>query len=535
MNLRKKLCSAVLAAALVATTVLTGATVKQPVEVKAANSTAVFDDLGQNDMVDAMAAGWNLGNQLEAVINGTPGETNWGNPVITESLIKAVKNAGFSTIRVPVSYINYIGSDSNYTVNASWLNRVQEVVDMCINNDLFVIINMHGDGYTSIDGGWLLCGSSDQTTIKAKYKAVWKQIANKFKDYDEHLIFESMNEEFDGTWGTPNKTYYNNINDYNQIFVDTVRQTGGNNAKRWLLIPGWNTDITYTADDYGFALPSDNYCTASGKRIMISVHYYSPWEFCGNESNDVTQWGSKATNSSKVASWGDESFMKSQFNKMYTKFVQAGYPVVIGEYGSIDKTQADSTNAACRANYAERVCYYSKQWGMVPVIWDNGYNGNYGFGLFNRSSCTVTQQGIIDAIKTIYPTTTSTTTSPSPSPSQTVTTSPSPSPSPSASSTPSTSDVSVDYKVVSDWGSTFQGEIVITNNSNTTYNGWTLTCDYNCTITSLWGATLAGQSGTKVTIKNPDWSASLAPGASVTVCFIANGTDKSAPTNCVFS
>lgn len=528
MNLRRKLCSVLLTAAM-AVTSIAGITANHAPEVKAANSTAVFDDLDQNDMVSAMGAGWNLGNQLEAVNNGTPGETNWGNPVITESLIKAVRKAGFTTVRVPVSYFNYIGSDSNYTVNSSWLNRVQEVVDMCIKNDLFVIINMHGDGYTSMSGSWLLCGSSNQTQIQAKYKAVWKQIATRFKEYDEHLIFESMNEEFDGTWGNPDASSYANINAYNQIFVDTVRQAGGNNAKRWLLIPGWNTNVTYTADNYGFVLPSDNYCKASGKRIMISVHYYDPWDFCGNESNDVTQWGSKATNSSKAASWGDESFMKSQFNKMYTKFVQAGYPVVIGEYGSIDKTQGDSQNAACRADYAQRVCTYAKQWGMIPVIWDNGYNGNYGFGLFNRNSAAVTQQGIIDAIMSVYPTS-QTTTSPSPSPSQTVT---SPSPSPAVSATPSASGVTCEYKVVSDWGSTFQGEIVVTNNSGKTLNGWTLTCDYNCQISSLWGAVLASQSGTKVIIQNADWDTSFASGTSVTINFIANGTDKSAPTNIV--
>ena len=206
-------------------------------------SAATFTDLSQDEIVAEMGAGWNLGNQLEASISGVPYETAWGNPTITENLIKAVKNAGFSTIRVPVSYLSKIGSGSSYTIDSSWLNRIQEVVDMCINNDLYVIINMHGDGYNSVDGGWLLCNGSDQTTIKAKYKACWQQIATKFKDYDEHLIFESMNEEFDGTYGWPNTAYYDNINDYNQIFVDTVRQTGGNNDKRWLLIPGWNTNI----------------------------------------------------------------------------------------------------------------------------------------------------------------------------------------------------------------------------------------------------------------------------------------------------
>lgn len=365
-------------------------------------SAAGFEDLSQTEMVEAMGAGWNLGNQLESALGGTPCETYWGNPTVTKGLITAVKNAGFDTIRVPVSYLDKIGNDSNYTIDSDWLNRVQEVVDMCIDNDLYVIINMHGDGYNSIEGGWLLCNGSDQTAIREKYKACWKQIATKFKNYDEHLVFESMNEEFDGTYGTPNTTYYSNINTLNQIFVDTVRATGGNNAKRWLMLPGWNTNIEYTAGDYGFAVPSDNSCTANGKRIMISVHYYDPWDFCGAESSNYTQWGSKATDSSKVPGYCDESALNSQFQWLQTKFTSQGYPVVIGEYGSIDKSAYDSKNVTCRADFAAKVCTYAKKYGCVPVVWDNGVNGTYGFGLFDRSTYAVTQQEIIDAINGVY-------------------------------------------------------------------------------------------------------------------------------------
>ncbi len=367
---------------------------------------ATFTNLSQDEIVAEMGAGWNLGNQLEASISGVPYETAWGNPTITENLIKVVKDAGFSTIRVPVSYLSKIGSGSSYTIDSSWLNRIQEVVDMCIDNDLYVIINMHGDGYNSVDGGWLLCNGSDQTTIKAKYKACWQQIATKFKDYDEHLIFESMNEEFDGTYGWPNATYYDNINAYNQIFVDTVRQTGGNNDKRWLLIPGWNTNIEYTAGNYGFELPTDSYrssaISSNEQRIMISVHYYDPWGFCGEESGTTTQWGSAATDSSKVASYGDESFMKTQLSNMYSTFVSKGYPVVIGEYGAIDKSAYDSNNLASRVEWTTKLCTYAKSYGCVPVWWDNGYNGTHGFGLFDRNSCTITQQSVIDAIMGVY-------------------------------------------------------------------------------------------------------------------------------------
>ena len=215
-----------------------------------------------------------------------------------------------------------------------------------------------------------------------------------------------MNEEFDGTYSTPNRTYYENINTYNQIFVDTVRQTGGNNDRRWLLIPGWNTDIDYTVGDYGFALPTDQYLSsdvaAGEKRIMISVHYYAPWEFCGTESQAVTQWGSKSTDSAKKATWGDENYMASQFRKLKDKFVSQGYPVVIGEFGAINKSSMDSQNTACRADFYQKVCYYAKQDGLVPVAWDNGYDGVYGFCLIDRYTNTVAHPEVVSAVMEIY-------------------------------------------------------------------------------------------------------------------------------------
>ena len=365
-----------------------------------------FQDLNRQQITEAMGVGYNLGNSLEANSGGTPNETAWGNPVLTKEFVLAAKAAGFQSIRIPVSYLSKIDDNNGYKIDSAWLDHVQEVVDYCVQNDMYAIVNMHGDGYTTVSGSWLLCANSDQTKIKAKYELVWKTIANRFKNYDEHLIFESMNEEFDGTYGTPNKTAYNNINDYNQIFVDTVRQTGGNNDRRWLLIPGWNTNINYTADNYGFVLPTDQYLSsdiASGeKRIMISVHYYDPWDFCGTESADKTQWGSEATNQSKVPTWGDESYMASQFKKMHDKFVSQGYGVIIGEFGAINKANYDSQNKACRAAYYQKVCYYAKQYELVPVAWDNGFDGDYGFCLINRYSCQVTHQDIIDAMMEIY-------------------------------------------------------------------------------------------------------------------------------------
>ena len=399
--MKNRLRSMFIAAVLVGTVVAGSFTA--PFSVQAAKKdTTSFEDLNQSQIVEAMGPGWNLGNQLESVTDNVPEETNWGNPVITEKLIQSVKAAGFKSIRIPVSYFAKIDDDKDYTIDSKWLDRVQEVVNYCIKNDLYAVINIHGDGYNTIDGGWLLCNGKNQTEIKKKYKKVWKQIAERFKNYDEHLLFESMNEEFDGSYSEPNKEYYQNINDYNQIFVDTVRKTGDNNTKRWLIIPGWNTNIDYTAGDYGFKLPTDQYRNKSidkeEQRIMISVHYYSPWDFCGGENCVITQWGNEADDPSKTSTTCDETYMKNQLNLMKTTFADKGYPVFIGEYGSIDKTSYDSENEYYRAYFARKLCQLSRKNGCIPMYWDNGYNGVHGFGLFDRTTCEITQPVIIDAI-----------------------------------------------------------------------------------------------------------------------------------------
>ena len=399
--MKNRLRSMFIAAVLVGTVVAGSFTA--PFSVQAAKKdTTSFEDLNQSQIVEAMGPGWNLGNQLESVTDNVPEETNWGNPVITEKLIQSVKAAGFKSIRIPVSYFAKIDDDKDYTIDSKWLDRVQEVVNYCIKNDLYAVINIHGDGYNTIDGGWLLCNGKNQTEIKKKYKKVWKQIAERFKNYDEHLLFESMNEEFDGSYSEPNKEYYQNINDYNQIFVDTVRKTGDNNTKRWLIIPGWNTNIDYTTGDYGFKLPTDQYRDKSidkeEQRIMISVHYYSPWDFCGGENGVITQWGNEADDPSKTSTTCDETYMKNQLNLMKTTFADKGYPVFIGEYGSIDKTSYDSENEYYRAYFARKLCQLSRKNGCIPMYWDNGYNGVHGFGLFDRTTCEITQPVIIDAI-----------------------------------------------------------------------------------------------------------------------------------------
>jgi endoglucanase len=484
-------------------------------------SADVAAQLTASQLVADMGAGWNLGNQLEANANGIPSETAWGNPVVTQALINRVKASGFKTIRIPVSYLGNIGAGPSYTINSAWLTRIAEVVNYASSQGLYVMINMHGDGYKSVTGSWLICDSSDQTTIKDKYQKVWQQIATKFQTSSEHLIFESMNEEFDGQYGNPTSACYSNINAYNQIFVDTVRKTGGTNASRWLLVPGWNTNIEYTAGNYGFVLPTDQYRSTSvpgnEQRIMISVHYYDPWDFTGQEDGNITQWGSAATNPAKKSTWGQEDYLDTMLKKMHDAFVVRGYPVFVGEYGSIDKTSFDSANNTYRANFAGALVATAKKYGAATAYWDNGFNGQYGFGLFNRSSATVTQQGIISAIVNAAS---------GSQPTDAPTTAPPTTPPPTSPGGTSTCRVS---SAISAWNTGLTNNITITNTGTTAVNGWTLafTLATGQTIVSGWSATYSPASGT-VTATNAGYNGALPPGGSATIGYQANHTGNAA-------
>ena len=419
MNFWKKLAAVSLTAAMTFTISGCGSTSNSSKkdgasEAEESNSAAVPYDgdftVGVNDVAEAMGAGWNLGNQLEASIGGMPDETAWSNPVVTQELISAVADAGFTSIRVPVSYLDKINDADGYTVDSAWLDRVEEVVQYCYQEGLYVIINMHGDGYYTVDHGWLLCADDNQDEICAKYEAVWKQIAERFSKYDEHLIFESMNEEFNNTYSDPDPTAYANINKYNQIFVDTVRATGDKNTHRWLLVPGWNTDINYTVGDYGFEMPTDANCTAGESRMMLSVHYYTPWDYCGTEELTGYLWGEYGGNLIKQyrfpkmarPNWGDEAYMDDLFQQLHDKFVVNHIPVVIGEYGAIDKSTAVADFGgqiqSNRAYFDGYVAGKAASLGMIPVYWDNGFNGVYGFGLFDRNTYEQTQPEIISTI-----------------------------------------------------------------------------------------------------------------------------------------
>ena len=383
------------------------------VTTSAANANDAFDafiDLDQDAITEAMGAGWNLGNQLEATNEDAyPDETYWGNPKVQRELIHAVKLAGFQTIRIPVSYFASIGEGPDYTIDPAWLRRIKEVVDYAVEEGLYTIINMHGDGYPTISAAWLLCGADEekQVEIKAKYAACWKQIATVFKDYDEHLIFEAMNEEYSKTGEA--EYVMGNISAYDQIFVDTVRQTGGNNDKRWLLVCGSNTNIDSACiclDNGNLKLPTDNYKNSSitENRIMFSVHYYDPWEFCGDgtEKSGPSQWGKDSiVVANSPNAWGQEDHMDEQLKKMYDYFVTKGYPVILGEFGCIDKSKYDPLSTHFRAYYDKTFCETAKKYKCVPVYWDNGVATN-SYGLIDRNTYEIVHQDIIDSMVDVF-------------------------------------------------------------------------------------------------------------------------------------
>lgn len=348
-----------------------------------------YSDLTSIEFSEIMGEGWNLGNSLDAYRNRKGDETAWGNPEINQELLKAVKEAGFDTIRIPVTYMERIGASPDYTIDSQWLDRVYEVTQMALSEGFIVIINIHHDGNNdNNNGAWIDITQEDQTEMQNKFEAVWKQLAEKFKDCPTSLVFESMNEIHDGSYKEPTGSegmgYYESINSFNQIFVDTVRASGGTNAERFLLVPGFNTNIDYTIA--GFKAPKDTI----DNKLMVSVHYYDPYEFALQETMSRSRWGDANPGSVR---WANESYVDTQFDKLKTTYVDNGIAVVMGEYGAVYKENDDM-----RAYYLEYVTDSAKERGIVPVYWDNGYNGNYGFALFDRETGDILHPDLVKAI-----------------------------------------------------------------------------------------------------------------------------------------
>ncbi len=331
-----------------------------------------------------MKVGWNLGNTLEAIC----GENAWGNPNTTQALINSVKAAGFNVVRIPCAWDCHT---NNGVIDAAWIARVKTVVDYCISNNMYVILNIHWDG------GWLEnnCTTSAQTAVNAKQQNYWTQIATYFKNYDERLLFASANEP-----AVSDATGMAVLLSYHQTFINAVRATGGNNSSRSLIIQGPSTNIDNTYNLMN-TMPTDQ----TANRLMVEVHYYVPWQFCGLTAD--ASWGTmfyywgngyhSTTQPDRNSTWGEESEVERALGLMKTKFVDKGIPVIIGEYGAIKRSNpADlSTHLASREYFNKYVTSSSRNKGMVPVYWDNGAAD---FGIFNRTTAAVSDQGVVNAI-----------------------------------------------------------------------------------------------------------------------------------------
>lgn len=339
-----------------------------------------------------MGNGINLGNTLEACDNNVGIKTNaplsyetyWGQPKTTQAMIDGMKAAGFDTIRIPVAWMTNATHlyEGDYTIDADYMDRVEEVVRYARKAGMYVIINDHWDG------GWYGMFGSESAETRAlameAYKGMWQQIAERFRDYSDYLIFESANEELGGRFDENSPLYcsdsvvtyltdderYALTNEINQTFVDVVRATGGNNATRFLLIAGYSTNIDQTCDDR-FQMPKD---TADSK-LMVSVHYYDPWSYCGASSAaSATKWG-------KVS---DYEYMDQQLAKM-TKFTEAGYGVVIGEYGALPCSDGLKDNTLAYHTAFLDAC---TKYNLTNCLWDCS-------GLYKRVSQTFADDDIL--------------------------------------------------------------------------------------------------------------------------------------------
>ena len=320
------------------------------------------------EVVATWTLGWNLGNSLDADGCGAAGaETCWSNPLVTQSLLTYVASLGFKAVRIPVTWSEHIGASPSYAIDSTWMSRVDTVVNYALTAGLDVIINLHHDGADGVANiQWINIvdasgnvTSANTAAVTTKFTAVWTQIANHFKSFDSRLVFESMNEIHHG-YGTVAQAWYDFVNGLNQTFVDTVRGTGGNNTTRLLVVPGYNTDIDATVA--GFVAPKDP--TAS--RLILSYHYYTPYEFAINGSTQC--WGAAYSCSNN---YGQESYVTTQLDKMKTNYINKGIPVIMGEY-SATATLATSGAEKYRRYWVEYVTKAAHDRGIAPFLWDAG-------------------------------------------------------------------------------------------------------------------------------------------------------------------
>ena len=344
---------------------------------------------------EAMGLGFNLGNTLDATMGGKHGitgldlETAWGNPKTTRQMISAIRAGGIKTMRVPVSWHDHV-SGTDDRIDKAWLDRVCEIVGWCLDEDMFVQLNTHHD----IVDGFLVPGDAGFPRAKAFMENVWGQLAETFRDVDgEKLLFESMNEirmrgekyEWTPDYENPGcVTAMENINRLNEAFLKTVRNEGGENAQRYLIIPGYSTSTEGVCWD-GFRLPEDS---AQG-RLLVASHVYSPAHFAFylKDGDNLT-----------VFDPDDRAFtapLDERLEKLYDKFVKNGIPVTINEFGAVDKDN-DPERTKCLGYTVAK----ARSLGIQCCYWDNGKLKEYGDGMaiFDRNTCTFVHREMLDVM-----------------------------------------------------------------------------------------------------------------------------------------
>lgn len=337
-------------------------------------------DISSQQLVSNIRIGWNLGNTLESCVSGLdgdelpnvvpengsePDETLWGNPPANVHLFETLVDSRINAVRLPITWRDHV--DENWDIDENWLNRIQQVVDYAFDCGMYVIITMYHDGASDTEyGAWLRSAADDYDTAIARYKHLWEQISDKFRTYNERLLYESMNEV--GFFDIPRDEAYSLLNRINQEFVNTVRSSGGNNAFRHLVISGYMANIGMTCDSQ-FVMPQDD----AGKCIL-SVHYYAPLTFCKYPIQDY--WGTDS----------EQSWMETQIEILKNVFVDNGIPVIISEYGT------KGSDAASRVFYCEKLTKLCHDNKIAAFLWDDGSE-------LDRESLTWRTPELIEALK----------------------------------------------------------------------------------------------------------------------------------------
>ena len=319
-----------------------------------------------------LGIGWNLGNHFDAYSNGVSSETAWGNPKATQFTFDRVKTAGFKTVRIPVTWLGHIGEAPDYKIDEAWLDRVAQVVGYAEKAGLNAVVNIHHDGADSAH--WLdIKGAAQDPAVHqrvmAQITAMWSQIAAKFADKGEFLIFESFNEIHDGSWGWGDNRkdggkQYQCLNEWNQAFVDAVRAAGGKNADRILAVPAYCTNVDLAIES--FVMPKDS----AEDRLVMAVHSYDPYDYTLPAT--YSEWGHTADPAKKVA--GDnEAELEKLFQKISTHFMSKGIPVYLGEFGCVNR--ATEREQKFQQYYFRYFAKLSQIYGVPCMVWDNGAKG----------------------------------------------------------------------------------------------------------------------------------------------------------------